>query len=285
MKNNKWFSEKSVLWQGRALSLEYKSILYSAKSKYQMGDVYDTVACGKMLVLDGVIQLTESDEFTYQEMMTHVPLMTHENPENILIIGGGDGGIAREAFRHKSVKNVELVDIDEDVIFVSKQFFPTVSVELSNPKLEIIIDDGAKYLESKNSEYDVIITDSSDPVGPAETLFRKDFYEKIKNALKPNGIAISQAESYFLHQEIISSLVKNAKTLFPSVGYGFVQVPTYPSGMIGFLVCSNSERDVARPASNKLSLPMLDDLKYYTIDIHNACFQLPNFARKFIEIS
>jgi len=166
-------------------------------------------------------------------MIAHLPLFSHPKPKDVLVIGGGDGGVVREILKHESVQSVTLCEIDERVIEVSKQFLPTMASSLSNPRVHVNIGDGFQYLRQHTHSFDVIITDSSDPVGPAESLFRKPYYELLHAALREGGVLCSQAESIWLHLALIHDLVKCCRELFPSVEYAFSSVPTYPSGTIG----------------------------------------------------
>ncbi|MEN8212537.1 MAG: spermidine synthase, partial [Thermodesulfobacteriota bacterium] len=163
-----WFSEICPMWPGVALSLEIEKVLYSKKSKFQQIDMFQTKNHGKMLVLDGIIQLTQSDEFAYHEMLAHVPLFAHPNPENILVIGGGDGGILREAKRHDCIKTIDFCEVDEDVIHVCKEFLPDLACGFDDPRVQVHIADGNAFVQAHKNRYDVIIVDSSDPIGPGE---------------------------------------------------------------------------------------------------------------------
>lgn len=275
--NNGWFSETSPLWPGWALSLEIEETLYSGKSQYQNIDVYKTKSCGTMLVLDGVIQATEFDESGYQEMLTHIPMFAHSNPERVLVIGGGDGGILREIAKHQSVKEIDICEIDEGVINVSKKFLPSMACGFSDQRVSVHIMDGSLFIKNRQNYYDVIIVDSSDPVGPAETLFKQSFYEGMKTALRPDGMIATQAESIFFHKDIVKSLINTAKTLFPVYGYAVTLVPTYPGGNIGICIGSlgNNVKDPARIPDDT----MKKNLKYYSPEIHRTAFVLPAFGK------
>ncbi len=276
-----WFSELSVLWPGRALSLKVDKTLYSGRSKFQRIDVYETGACGTVLVLDGVIQCTDADEFAYQEMLTHVPMFAHPNPERALVIGGGDGGILRELSRHDCIKEVDICEIDEGVINAAKEFFPAMACGFDDPRVNVHITDGAEFIKDRQQYYDVIIVDSSDPVGPAETLFRESFYRAMKSALRGGGVIATQGESFFLHPDIVAKLVGTVRTLFAKAAYGYLMIPTYPGGHIG--VCCGSLGPEIRKPSRAISPDMQNRLKYYTPDIHCAAFVLPRFATELIK--
>ncbi|MDD9305037.1 MAG: spermidine synthase [Desulfobacter sp.] len=276
-----WFSEICPMWEGVALSLEVDQVLYSNKTSFQQIDLYQTKSHGKMLVLDGIIQLTERDEFGYHEMMAHLPLFAHPNPETVLVIGGGDGGVLREIGRHKEVKTIDFCEIDPEVMRVSKQFLPALACGFDDPRVQIHIRDGNLFVQEKPGTYDVIIVDSSDPVGPGEALFEKPFYENLKKALKPGGLVATQGESFFLHQACVKNLIQITKSIFPVRGYANILVPTYPGGHIG--VCLGSlgpgVDTPARPVPGKIQ----NQLKYYSSAVHEAAFVLPYFAKEILE--
>ncbi|MCF8091489.1 MAG: spermidine synthase [Desulfotignum sp.] len=276
-----WFFEICNMWPGMALSLEIENILYDEKSLFQHIQVFETKNHGKMLALDGIIQLTESDEFSYQEMLAHIPLFAHPRPETVLVIGGGDGGILREAGRHACVKTMDFCEIDEMVITVSKQFLPDLACGFDDPRVNVFIRDGAAFVREKTGRYDVIIVDSSDPIGPGEVLFKKPFYESLKNALKPGGIIATQGESIFLHQDCVTNLAKITRDLFKQQAYACFIVPTYPGGNIG--VCLGSlGPELTRPA-REIPAELQSRLKYYTPRVHEAAFVLPHFAQVMLE--
>ncbi|MCK5163145.1 MAG: spermidine synthase [Desulfobacula sp.] len=273
-----WFSEICPMWPGISLSLEIEDVLYSKKSKFQQIDMYQTKNHGKMLVLDGIIQLTQSDEFAYQEMLAHIPLFAHPNPENVLVVGGGDGGILREAGRHTCVKKIDFCEIDEDVIKVSKEFLPDLACGFDDPRVKIHITDGNVYVQEQKNKYDVIIVDSSDPIGPGEALFERPFYEGLKAALRQNGIIATQGESFFLHKECVTNLVKITKDLFQIQAYSYFLVPTYPGGHLGINLGSLGPQ-LKKPCRT-IREEFQKQLKYYCPEIHEASFVLPYFAQK-----
>jgi spermidine synthase len=278
-----WFSELDTqLWPGHCLSLENNKMLYQGKSKYQDVLVFNNKAFGNVLVLDGRIQATEKDEHSYQEMIAFLPLNAHPNPERVLIIGGGDGGVAREVCKHPAVKHVTQCEIDEDVIKVSKQFLPNMAKGFDNPKMNLHIGDGFKFLAEHKNEFDVIITDSSDPEGPAASLFQVSYYELMRDALRAQGIVCCQGENFWLFSDLIKQIVEFAGNIFPSVGYAQTQIPTYPTGCIGFILCSKEEdKQFSRPV-HVFDDAQVDELelKYYNKDIHHASFVLPTESRK-----
>ncbi|EKM50842.1 uncharacterized protein PHACADRAFT_262714, partial [Phanerochaete carnosa HHB-10118-sp] len=273
-----WFREISSQWPGQAMTLKVRKILHVEKSLYQDVLVFESETYGNVLVLDGVIQCTERDEFSYQEMIAHLPLASHPNPEKVLVIGGGDGGVVREVLKHASVKNVVLCDIDEAVVRVSRQFLPHMSALLDDARVTIHIGDGFKFLADNTSTYDVIITDSSDPVGPAESLFQKPYFELLHGALAPGGHIATQAECLWIHLDLIKELVATVGKIFPVAEYAYTTIPTYPSGQIGFLICSKeSGRSMREP------LRQVSPTRYYNDKVHRAAFVLPEFSRAFLE--
>jgi len=273
-----WFSELGVMWPGQAFSLEVEEILFEGKSDFQDVLVFKSKTYGTVLALDGVIQLTERDEFAYQEMIVHIPMCAHPNPKKVLIIGGGDGGVLREVCKHSTVEVIEQVEIDKMVPEVSKKYFPTMSTHFDDPRLKLYFEDGCKFLESKTAEYDVIIVDSSDPVGPAEVLFQKPFYASMRKALKDGGIVSTQAECLWLHLELINKLVQESKELYAKVEYAFTTIPTYPCGQVGFIVGSQNTTEGYTASKPARTLPK-GSTRYYNEQVHTAAFVLPEFAR------
>ncbi|KAF1861950.1 hypothetical protein Lal_00026445 [Lupinus albus] len=281
-----WFSEISPMWPGEAHSLKVEKILFEGKSEYQNVMVFQSSTYGKVLVLDGVIQLTERDECAYQEMITHLPLCSIPNPKKVLVIGGGDGGVLREVARHNSVEKIDICEIDKMVVDVSKQFFPDVAVGYEDKRVTLHIGDGVAFLKAvPQGTYDAVIVDSSDPIGPAQELFEKPFFESIARALIPGGVVCTQAESIWLHMHIIEDIVANCRHIFKgSVNYAWTTVPTYPSGMIGFMLCSTEGPSVdfkhpVNPIDSEISAK---PLKFYNSELHTAAFCLPSFAKKAI---
>ncbi|MFS8029451.1 Spermidine synthase [Helianthus anomalus] len=253
--------------------------------------VFQSATYGKVLVLDGVIQLTERDECAYQEMITHLPLCSIPNPKKVLVIGGGDGGVLREVARHSSVEHIDICEIDKMVVDVSKQHFPDVAIGYEDPRVTLHVGDGVAFLKAaQEGSYDAVIVDSSDPIGPAEELFKKPFFESVAKALRPGGVMCTQAESIWLHMDIIEGIVENCRQVFKgSVNYAWTTVPTYPSGVIGFMLCSTEgpEVDFKNPINpidvQENQIKSTIPLKFYNQEIHAAAFCLPSFAKKVIE--
>lgn len=276
-----WFREISdTMWPGQAMALRVNQILHVEKSKYQDVLVFESTDYGNVLVLDGAIQATERDEYAYQEMIAHLALNSHPNPKKVLVIGGGDGGVLREIVKHDCVEEAVLCDIDEAVPRVSKQYLPTMSVGFSHPKTKVHIGDGFKFLQEYQNTFDVIITDSSDPEGPAASLFQKPYFELLNGALTEKGVITTQGESIWLHMKIIKELRQACKQVFPSADYAYCTIPTYPSGQIGFMVCSKDKDANLRKPLRSVSPEEESKLyRYYNKDIHSASFVLPTWAR------
>jgi spermidine synthase len=280
----RWFAEKETMWPGQKMAIEILEILEDGRSKFQDVFAFKSATYGIVFALDGVIQVTERDEASYQEMITHLPMFAHPNPKKILIIGGGDGGVLREVAKHASVEKIDMCEIDEQVPELSKKHLPnTLATAFGDSRLNLMIDDAAAYLADParggGQQYDVIIVDSSDPVGPAEVLFQESFFNSMKNALNPEGgVLCTQGECLWLHLDLIADVVNRTRKHMPVVEYAYTTIPTYPSGQIGFIIASNN-------ASFKLDVPTRDapsdmKLEYYSTKLHPAAFVLPAFAER-----
>ena len=278
-----WFHERGVLWPGQAMSLQVKEVLDHHKSDFQDVLVFESTNFGNVLVLDGVIQVTERDEFAYQEMIAHLPLFAHPNPKKVLVIGGGDGGVLREIAKHESVTEITLCEIDKDVIDVSKKYLPELAKGYDDPRVTVKIMDGAKFMEENKDSFDVIITDSSDPVGPASVLFETPFYNAMYDSLCDGGIVCTQGECIWLHLDLIHPLIKSISDKFSTVEYAYTTIPSYPSGQIGFIIASKGgKRGPCKVPTRQPSSELAKQLKYYSSEVHGAAFVLPAFARRAI---
>ncbi len=282
-RSNLWFEENFEFEQGRTLKIKIDHLIEQYDSPYQRIEVYQTLPFGKMLVLDGVIMCTEWDEHSYHEMIVHVPMFTHPSPERVLVIGGGDGGTVREVLKHPTVKEVRLCEIDEQVVRLSKKHIPQTASALEDRRVQIVNEDGAKYVREHKNSFDIIIVDSSDPIGPAEVLFSEEFYASMKESLTEGGIATTQSESFFYHSDIVERLTGYAKKLFPVPGYYFTVVPTYPSGIIGFTFCSKKYHPLDDFREERV-VPVQGSLKYYNPGIHRASFALPSFIKNRVNL-
>ncbi|MEM4358980.1 MAG: polyamine aminopropyltransferase [Candidatus Bilamarchaeaceae archaeon] len=275
------FQEEEETLKGRALSIGIKKLLHDEHSPFQHMQIFETDHFGRMMVLDGAVMLTEYDEFVYHEMIVHVPLLVHPNPQRVLVIGGGDGGAVREIAKHKCVNEIHMCEIDKMVVSAAKKYFPKVSCALNDPRLTIFCEDGSKFIKGKKDYYDVILVDSSDPVGPAEPLFKEDFYRDLRDACRADGIVVTQSESMYYHQDLLKDMARFNKKLFPIYKYYCANVPTYPSGVIGFSFCSKKYDPFKFDEKRARELK---GLQYYTPEMHKAAFALPKFFKELIEV-
>ena len=261
--------------------IKVKAKLFEKQTRFQKIEIFETCEMGRLLMLDGIIQLTSFDEFAYQEMMAHLPFYAHGNPENVLVIGGGDGGVLRELARHKEIKNLDICEIDADVIAASKEFLPELSCGYDDPRVKINVADGSEFIRHKLEYYDLVIVDSTDPGGPGAPLFGEKFYADLKLALRPGGVVATQAESPWLLPDVVKQLISAAEANFKFSGYGAISVPTYPTGMIGVCTASDS-KDITRPA-REVEPEIASQLRYYNGDVHRAAFALPNFVKNLLQ--
>jgi spermidine synthase len=275
-----WYQDCIEFGHGCTLSIRIKDVLYHGRSRFQEIAILDTEKMGRLLVLDGVTMLTEYDEFAYHEMISHVPLLVHPKPSRVLVVGGGDGGTVREVLKHPEVETVHLCEIDEGVVTACRSYLPSLASGLEDPRVKIFYEDGAKFVAERPDAYDIILVDSTDPIGPGQVLFQEPFYGNMKKALTAQGIAVTQCESVYLHRSVIEGVYAFARKLYSKLGYYYTLVPTYPSGMIGFFFCSKELDPVGE--INTLRAAKLQGLKYYSPEIHQAAFSLPRFARDFL---
>jgi len=284
--SNTWFQElnKSI---GAGVCIKTNKRLYKEDSDFQKVEIYETEKWGNMLVLDGVVNTTEKDEFVYHEMISHVSLLAHPKPKRVLIIGGGDGGTAREVLRHQGLEKVVMVEIDKKVIEASKKYLPKLACKLEDPKLELKVDDGIKYvLEAKDKSFDVIIVDSTDPHGPGEVLFTEEFYENCKRVLDDEGVLVCQAQSFTGSPDKLKEVYGRYYKIFGNEKVWAYQynTPTYPTGCWTFSYCTKGETHPYEKLDvEKVKKFVKDhDLSYYNEDLHRAAFALPNFAKKLL---
>ncbi len=261
------------------LSVRIKERIYSCRTDFQKIEVIDTFDFGRMLVLDDIINVTTQDEFIYHEMLAHVPLFSHPDPKKVLTVGGGDGGIIREVMKHPGVDSACLVEIDPGVIEVSQKYLPSVSSELSNSRVSIVHDDAAAYVSDKKKCYDVVIIDSTDPIGPGESLFTEEFYRHCRSSLTDSGVFAAQSESPFFDPDIVAGIYRTARSVFPVVKMYVAFMPSYVSGIWSFLYCSPCI-DPVKSVRQSAFCPGIMKTQYYSPDIHRACFTLPPFIKK-----
>jgi spermidine synthase len=259
------------------LEIKVKEICFSGKSPFQKIEVFDTYEFGKVLVLGGVIVLAEKDEYIYHEMISHVPLFSHSKPENILVIGGGDGGVVREVIKHKDVKQITVVEIDKMVVEVSKKYFPALSSGLGDKRLKIIYNDGSKYINEIKEKFDIILVDSYDPIGTMQHLTGKDFFEDLFDHLTDDGIMVTPSQSPITNYNLVKKAYKSLSNIFPINKLYLSYLPSSPFGMMSFIICSR-KYDPIKNITNEKSTNFA--AKYYNTDIHKASFSLPNFIRE-----
>lgn len=269
-----WFSEYQT--KNVKLSFRIKEVLYKKQSKYQQISVYETEDFGRVLALDDVIMLTTKDEYIYHEMISHIPLLTHDNASKVLVIGGGDGGTVRELLKHP-VKEVNLVEIDREVIETSKKYFPSISCGLDDPRVKIFCEDGIEFVKNHKG-YDVVIVDSTDPIGPAVGLFSAEFYKNVFEALNENGIMVAQTETPILFADLVKQIYKDMSSVFTYTNMYTAVVPTYPGAFWTFTMGSKT----INPVSKKISSMTYLDTKYYTKELHKSYFILPPFVKNLI---
>lgn len=273
-----WCTENQT--ESLNLSAKIKETLFAGKSDFQDIAIVDSYQFGRMLVLDGVFQTSIKEEFVYHEMIAHVPLYIHPNPKKVLVIGGGDGGSVREVVRHDTVEKVEMVEIDGMVVEACKKYLPEISAALNepNPKLDLKIGDGIQHMKDATNEYDVIIVDCSDPIGPGEGLFTPEFYKNVYKALKEDGLFVQQTESPFYHQELIKRINKDVRDVFPITELYLAHIPIYPGGCHCFTMGSKkySSKD-----GNTTRQQMT--MRYHNAEIQKSCFALPNFVKELLK--
>ncbi len=274
-----WYTEKHS--ENVGITMKVTKTLFSGESEFQKLDIVETLEYGKMMLLDGLVMVTERDEFVYHDMISHPALFTHPNPKKVLVIGGGDGGSIREIMKHPSVEQAVLCEIDGLVIDKSIELLPSMACEIdgSNPRVKLHVDDGIAYIREHQDEFDVIMIDSTDPIGPAVGLFEEDFYRLVFGALKEDGIMVAQSESPFYHPEIQKNMYKNLRAVYPIVEMYQAFIPTYPSGFWSFAFASKKYhpvKDFDRERAKNRGFYT----RYYNEDLHLGAFMLPTFAKE-----
>ncbi len=274
---------KEINPAGFGIAIKQKEVLFSKQSDFQKVEIIDSDSdLGKILTLDGLMMTTEGDEYYYHEMISHIPMMHHKNPETVLVIGGGDGGTVREVLKHSSVKKVVLCEIDGMVIEVCKKYLPTISCGLSDPRVEILVEDAIEYIKDKKNEFDIILIDSTDPMGPGEGLFTEEFYTNVKNSLKQGGIMAAQSESPVVNKNEIKKMYALLKKVFPVCAAYTSPIPTYPGGYWAWAFCSVDVKPLSYYAEDRAS-EIIKSCKIYNKDYHNARFALPNYLIELVE--
>ncbi len=273
-----WFTELQIP-ASMALSLKLKETLHHEKTASQELTVIDTEAYGRMLLLDNIIMTSIGDEFFYHEMIAHVPLHTHPEPKTVLVIGGGDGGVIREVVKYPSVEKAVLVEIDARVVANARKYLPEIAYGLDDARVEIRFEDGIEHVRQMKDTYDVIIVDSTDPIGPAVGLFSADFYRGVYQALKADGLFVAQTESPLFNAQLIRRLQQDIGSIFPISRLYLTTVPTYPGGIWSF---SMGSKEYDPLVINWRQAPQLKT-RFYTSAAHQAAFVLPPFVREMLE--
>ncbi len=278
-----WFSEPHT--KDVKLSIRINKQLYSEQSEYQRIDVFESPEFGRFLTLDGLMMLTEKDEFIYHEMITHVAMASNPDIKNILVIGAGDGGTVRELTRYDSIENIDMVEIDERVVEVSREFLPVTACKLDDPRVHIFYDDGLRFVRRKENLYDLIIVDSTDPFGPGEGLFTSEFYGNCFSALTDNGILVNQHESPYYAEDAkaMQRAHRRIREFFDICRVYQVHIPTYPSGhwLFGFASKSIDPLNADADRWNALGIKT----RYYNTELHKGCFAIPNYVKELLEHS
>ena len=271
---------QETLYSEWGQNFEQSQILFEAETGHQHLIIFDNPRLGRVMALDGVIQTTEADEFVYHEMMVHVPMNTHLNAKHILIIGGGDGGILREVLKHKSVESVTQVEIDRAVIDMCVEYFPNHSKgAFDDPRLNLVISDGAAFMANNEQIFDVIITDSTDPIGPGEVLFGSGFYQGCADALADDGILITQNGVPFMQGDEVTSTYRRWKPFFRTRSFYLTPVPTYVGGAMAMGFACKSEITEPSHAQLEKRTKEICDIRYYSPEVHLGAFGLPTFVQ------
>lgn len=276
---NVWYSELHDGLSG--LTIKIDRVIESKQSEFQRIDVIDSKDFGKLLVLYGSLMVCDNDNNSYNEMITHPALFTHPKPEKVLIIGGGDCGALTEVLKHPDVKECTMCEIDKMVVEVSKVHFPYLTKGLDDPRANLLIQDGKKFIEEGTDLYDIIILDLSDPIGPAADLFQKEFHQKVHDRLKDDGILVAQSESPFYNKKTVKALFENFSDIFPIAKMFTCFMPIYPSSLWSFGFCSKKYDPIENFNQGKYDKLKLKT-RYYNDEIHKGSFALPQFIKDFL---
>lgn len=277
-----WFSELQT--PNVKLSIRVDRQLYSGRSEFQRIDIFDSPEFGRFLTLDGYMMLTEKDEFIYHEMITHVPMAVHPCVKKVLVIGAGDGGVIRELTRYPEIEQIDLVEIDQLVVEVRKKYLPQTACRFDDPRVHIYYEDGLKFIRRFENEYDLIIVDSTDPFGPGEGLFTREFYGSCYKALKEDGIMVNQHESPFYDEDATACQRAHKRIVesFPISRVFQAHIPTYPSGHWLFGFASKKYHPLKDLAEARWNLRGLG-CKYYTTTLHKGAFYLPAYVEELLK--
>ena len=277
-----WYTEAHT--KNVRFSTKVNKQLISTESLFQRIDIFESEEFGRFLTLDGFMMLTEKDEFIYHEMMVHVPMAVKNHARKILVIGAGDGGTVRELVKYDTIEQIDMVEIDKMVVDVCREYLPSTACKLDDPRVNIYYEDGLKFVRSKVDEYDIVLVDSTDPFGPGEDLFTREFYGNCFNALKSDGILVNQHESpyYKADAEATERAHRQLRAVFPFATVYQLHIPTYPSGhwLFGFASKKyNPVEDLKAEEWNGLGIRT----RYYNTELHKGAFALPNYVKELID--
>lgn len=273
---------KEITPAGFGIAIKVKEVLFSRQSQFQKVEIIDSdSALGKILTLDDLMMTTEGDEYFYHEMISHIPMMSHKCPKSVLVIGGGDGGTVREVLKHDTVEKVVLCEIDGMVIDACKKYLPTIAGKLDDPKVEILVEDAIEYIKNKENEFDIVLIDSTDPMGPGEGLFTEEFYTNVKKSLKQGGIVAAQSESPVVNKEEIKKMYTLLKKVFPITSTYTSPIPTYPGGYWAWAFCSEEVEPLSYIDERRCE-EITKTCKIYNKEYHLARFALPNFLKEIL---
>lgn len=277
-----WYTEEHT--DSVRFSIKVKNQLYSNESPFQQIDIFDSEEFGRFLTLDGLMMATEKDEFIYHDMIVHIPMAAKPDIKKVLVIGAGDGGTVRELTRYDSIEKIDMVEIDKMVVEVCKKYMPQTAGKLDDPRVTLYFEDGLKFVRSKENEYDLIIVDSTDPIGPGEGLFTKEFYGNCYKALNDEGILVNQHESpyYKEYANAMKRAHKRIRELFPICKVYQAHIPTYPSGHWLFGFASKKIDPIADLDAERWNALGIKT-KYYNTELHKGSFALPNYVKEMIE--
>lgn len=273
---------KEITPAGFGIAIKVKEVLFSDQSPFQKVEIIDTDSTlGKILTLDDLMMTTEGDEYFYHEMISHIPMMNHKCPKSVLVIGGGDGGTVREVLKHDTVERVVLCEIDGMVIDACKKYLPTIAGKLDDPRVEVLVEDAIEYIKDKENEFDIVLIDSTDPMGPGEGLFTEEFYTNVKKSLKKGGIVAAQSESPVVNKEEIKKMYSLLKKVFPITSTFTSPIPTYPGGYWAWAFCSEEVEPLSY-IDEKRCEEITKTCKIYNKEYHQARFALPNFLKNLL---
>jgi spermidine synthase len=271
---SEWYEENyHPHWRQR---FEVERYVYHGRTRYQDAIVFETPLLGRVLVLDGLIQTSERDEFIYHEMIAHVALMAHGSARDVLIIGGGDGGTLEEVLKHRGVARVTMVELDPDVVEIARAYLPGISRgAFDDPRTELIVGDGVRFVAETERQFDVVIVDSTDPCGPGEALFTQAFYADCRARLRPGGILVAQSGNVFLERDRLDACLARLGSVFRDASFLLTSVPAYLGGPFVFAWASDDPAKRTLSVAELAARPVPGALRCYTPAVHAAAFVHP----------